>query len=1224
MPEITYVNKIVGDQEVVARLDAIKQQFDHLGRSGPEAAKKTKDAFLAIGEGSKTAIERFDEQEAAIKKLTDSFDKALNPSRDLGNQIRLLGLDARSSSDIWAVYGDRLIKAAEATRKNGQEIDPAVAGMLEFGNATGKTGLSFESLGKCLTEFAQNPLEATKNGINAMLTSLGPTAVGFGAVSTAAVIASAALYKFAAAASENSERLENLSAMTGMAVADLQALERITTEAGLGSLDLGRNISFMNQELARDPKQFREGLDKLALSVKDSSGQTKDAITLLSEMGKRLQSIEDPSEQAQVALGVLGIRYRELVPLLINMNGSLQENIDKMKEAGFVYSEATQKALLDFNNRLDAIGRVWQGTKTEFTATIAALLDFAAAASKASPALTVFGAALALTVGGTAGLKLFNAVIGDTADAASNLGKEIGDVGPSMGMFYEILADRVGKAAEAAKKAADAQEKLNEAFSNAVARNYISMQADVNRVLADGVKVADRMNEQFLNLHDDGIAKLLATLAPNGPMNSYFDQLGRNARAELDAINKAAGNSAVTDAIMRGAREAARFEDDLWIRTWNARQDYALDRIENIKESAGNIFDAMLTRGKSAFRNLGDWIEATFLTRLRSMFQSLMGWLFGGMQSGFGGLLNAIGAGGNGSLFSKGLGVLGLGNLFGGTASAATSIGLSAAEMAALQAINPMNSVVSGVLGTSAGVGGAAAGSGGAMGSLSAFLTNPYTIGVAAAAALGYLGFKLFKGHDAYEAGSMESKRDFKVELSKDDMKSIYASLGLSEDQAYGIRKDILSSPVVLQKMGAIAKAQGGDAYEKFLTSLEQIETAWGNFDFRKAFELGNATGDWSELNAQFEDAFEHSAELQRIMPNWRQQLDALGSSTDSLTTSLTEFRDALEGSITPVETMYDKFLSTGEITEEFAAQITKLGGDIEKFKKLANLTVELGGLQESLTFIQSLSAALENLAPNLDPINQILSGNLGSEAVDALMAAGLDPERFTSLSRLIGMEKQWDSIAKPFATLQAGGALENALLEFGGAAGRIAVERYYQGQNTITQGLLDSTKAAMDKAYQDQIKSALAYIGTVEKETVDKMNTLIESINAAKSEVVQVLDRILAALTGSTSPEGSSAGPNVREGGLEPGSPVSPELFEPNSETPRLAKGGWVEKTGWAVVHEGEEYRRGGGGGRITYLTIDLRNAQIKGIEDVRREFAEAARQYFHGGGSLQMLDAR
>jgi hypothetical protein len=1191
MPDITFTTRMNDAGQVVDKLESIEQKLDGLGRTGSESAKKVEDAFKSTGAG-----------------LQDTFKKT----------------------------EDGLKKTEEGFKK---------------------TGFGFEDLGRKIQQFAENPLQSAKSGITSLLVELGPTAVGIAAVGSAAAIAGVALFKFAQGASENAKHLQNISYMTGLTVQDLQALNMITKEAGMEGMDLGRSISFMNQELARDPKQFREGMDKLGVSLIGANGKSKDALTLLNDLGVALQGMGNTSKAAELGIGAVGIRYREIIPLLMGLNGSLLENIQFMKDSGVVYDEVTQEHLMQYHEALEAIARVYESFKVGVTEIVAATIGPLVEGTQGLDAQI----AKAQSLGIDARASLFESMdeyrgrlqmeidaVGlvqkaheSGVDTYRRVGQGLDDYvahlkaaitesqrqinvltkAPSGSEFFEWTVDALNELSkmsqEDAKKAKEEWIRAAEAISASMVKEMFAAEAAINRVM--NISIAPRN-------YPSGLPQFTA------PGTNYrFPSVPKMSSSEIDKM---------TADITAAAVESTQIMDEAWASSWSDMNDLALQKLENIKEGAGEVFDAMLTRGKGAFQNLGDWIEATFMTRLRSIFQGFMGWLFGGMKGGFGGILEAVGAGRNGSLFSKGMGVLGLGSAFGGTAIAGT-VGLGVGGSAALAAINPLNSVAAGVLGTSAGVGtagvGAGAGSGGMMASIGALASNPITIAAAGAVAA-YVLYKAFKAHDPVTAGAMEAVRDFKVKLSKDTVKSIYDSLGLSEGQAAGIRKDILSSPIALQKMGAAAQQQG--VFDEFLTSLEKIETAWGTFDFRAAFELGNATGDWSELNKQFEDAFEHSQELQNILPNWREQLDALNNSTKMLAVSLTAFRDSIQGSITPVETMYDKFLKTGEITEEFAAQITKLGGDIEKFKNLANLTVELGGMQESLNFIQSLSSALENLAPGLDPINQILSGNIGSEAVDALKAAGLDPERFSSLSSLIGMEKQWDSVAKPFATMQSGGMLEKALLEFGGAAGKIAVDRYYQGQNTITQGLLDSTKAAMDKAYQDQIKSALAYIGTVEKETVDKMNDLISKINEAKIEVVDVLNQILNVLSVSGA-SGVTAGNQqlnpdytqwqadyqYAQGNTEDIDKWVAEHPAPPLYMPGMKLGGWVEKTGLAVVHEGEQYSGVGKslqGQTVIDIRIDMSGARVSNASEFVREVTDGLRQYFGGGGSLAMLKAR
>ena len=104
-------------------------------------------------------------------------------------------------------------------------------------------------------------------------------------------------------------------------------------------------------------------MDKLGVSLTDANGKTKDAVAIISELGERLKDIKDPSERAQLAMGALGVRYRDLIPLVTMLDGTLQENIDKVKESGRVYDEATKQGLHEFGPQVDisSLLRSWKG-----------------------------------------------------------------------------------------------------------------------------------------------------------------------------------------------------------------------------------------------------------------------------------------------------------------------------------------------------------------------------------------------------------------------------------------------------------------------------------------------------------------------------------------------------------------------------------------------------------------------------------------------------------------------------------------------------------------------------------------------------------------------------------------------------------------------------------------------------------------------------------------------
>jgi methyl-accepting chemotaxis protein len=428
------------------------------------------------------------------------------------------------------------------------------------------------------------------------------------------------------------------------------------------------------------------------------------------------------------------------------------------------------------------------------------------------------------------------------------------------------------------------------------------------------------------------------------------------------------------------------------------------------------------------------------------------------------------------------------------------------------------------------GVGGWAEAIGG--GAMTGFaLGGPIGAGIGALAGLGTRLAKLAMGKNAYEAGSMEVSRDFGgIQMSQDDWKGFLDQNQISESDAYPIRRNIQTSPEFLQTLYGYAEQQG--KVDEFMKSLEKIGYGTTN-EFKGAFDVGRLTGDWSQLNKVWK---ENLSLGQGVSEQIRDSLlidDNTLKSYEQLIVDLNSLKKSVQESIPPVTTMYQTFLETAEITQDLRDQVVKLGGDIADFEKVSELTrlnndfndmvehfretgeilprlrqmfidfggdlsklddaAQLPGLRESLTFINSLQSGLQALAPELDPIKALLSGQWNTNIVSALSAAGLDPSKFEGLSPLIGMEQNWSKIATPFTRLTP--ELEKALKMYGGEEGNLAVERYSHGFNTITEGLLNTTKQAMDEAYQAAVKDALDYIGTAQKETSDKITTLTTAV---------------------------------------------------------------------------------------------------------------------------------
>lgn len=644
------------------------------------------------------------------------------------------------------------------------------------------------------------------------------------------------------------------------------------------------------------------------------------------------------------------------------------------------------------------------------------------------------------------------------------------------------------------------------------------------------------------------------------------------------------------------------------------QQEEYLQLIEIVKNGSGEFFDAITKGGKSAFSNLLDWIKDVFLSKLRTLFQNLFTGLFTGkldigtMLNGIipASLISKINIKGTqtGTIAEQAQSLLALGSTGGNAEYMAAINGQSVGQYAtsmgvpALMAGNTANLNAFGLTGAKGqalsgaliaggstlfldslnreGVGGwiesilGGASTGAGIGAMFGHPVIGAAIGAFAGAVtkFGQWVGKLMTGPNTYEAAAKEIARDYAgVQMSAQQVQELMTQAGIPEDKAWDLRKNITMSPLFMQQTAELAKQQG-----KYAEFLKDLETEWGGVGYKEAVIVGELTGDWSKLNKIWSETINLDADIEKIIPGASKNLllgDTVLEDWEQLIVDMHDLQNTIKNSIPTTKTLFETFANEGKITEEFSKQITDLGGDIQKFQTMADLTElnsnfeemvqhfrdtgeilpdlaklfeefggdmevlqnvsQLEGLHKSLDFIDNLVSDLKSLAPELDPLTALMNGKMSADVIQALTEAGLDPEKFSKLAEMINLEKNWNY--EPFTTLTP--ALENALKMYGGTAGQTAIERYYQGYNTITEDLLNNVKTAMDQAYLDQIKELVTYAEGVGTTTSDKITTLTysvetelskvstnitEAINNAKQAVCDEIDRLINAIANAES----------------------------------------------------------------------------------------------------------
>ena len=847
-------------------------------------AKSTMPADL---QASMTALENIGlKATGSGKAMIAAFNDTLNPTTKLTDQISLLEAAGKAEADILAVMKDKIVAAGDAATANGQPMSDLTKKYYDMAKATnpdeaGSAGFSIKSFGETLTNFAKDPIGSAKQGIVSLLEGMGPTAVGIAGIATAAVAAGASLFKFGSDAADQYEKMQNLSAMTGIAVGDLQALTRIAKEAGLEGLDLGRTLSKINEQLG-DPKanDFTKALDYLGISTKDTAGKTKDAVTALDEIRNVLLQVKDPTDRAQLAQQALGGRLRELIPLLLNSNKSLKDWIQEMDDAGIKTNALTNNYLAIMDEQLDKTGRTWEavgnkaklgvsaiwvgisnlitsGAWSSFTSGQFAVgfLDGSQKAKDKTDQLT--GSVDANTFAMLANLRKYDEMVEKWKEEQEQKKKEEWDklntawtdsitplssisteftklktVGADVNTFVKLHRDEIveagtkqveftGKLSDTDAELLEMAMSLQKAKTDTDSLNASAKQAKIDQ---DALKATWDGISLFI---DDKLTKSMSSLEssmdkikPEDPLEDFFpdeEELGSIKTRIEDAALSVSTSLSSVGTAFSGSMGKA--VDDISTALANALIEW--------KNPAGSIINAIKDMGKNMLTALID----AFLTPFKNALTSIAG----GIGNWLGGLVTGNGTGLSGLWKSIGGGAAGIAGLFtGGTAAAGTAAAASGISLDAALA------------------GGAGSGF---WGTLGAFATNPITLGVAGGAALGYLGYRMAKGQSTWGAGAKEVARDMGgVDVGSDVYKDFLTSMGTDPKEMWNYRKDTMFAPQFLTYVYGAAAEQGKTS--AFLSSLQNITTAMGTGNFRGQFEdfikTGNATG----INQAYMDLF--------------------------------------------------------------------------------------------------------------------------------------------------------------------------------------------------------------------------------------------------------------------------------------------------------------------------------------------------------------------------------
>lgn len=184
---------------------------------------------------------------------------------------------------------------------------------------------------------------------NKMLAGLATLGVAFSL--TAIVAATRRGLEFAGSLGETSRQL-------GVTSRDLQIYRFAASQVGITQEAMDKGLARLTRSLgqaATGGKEQAQVFKALGIDIRDSSGQVKNAGDVIPELADALQKINTPAERAAVLTKLFGKSWSDIVTLLDQGRGQINELRDAANKLGIVLSDEQIQKADQTADRLDAL-----------------------------------------------------------------------------------------------------------------------------------------------------------------------------------------------------------------------------------------------------------------------------------------------------------------------------------------------------------------------------------------------------------------------------------------------------------------------------------------------------------------------------------------------------------------------------------------------------------------------------------------------------------------------------------------------------------------------------------------------------------------------------------------------------------------------------------------------------------------------------------------------------
>nr|WP_314074887.1 hypothetical protein [uncultured Roseococcus sp.] len=215
---------------------------------------------------------------------------------------------------------------------------------------------------------AGGQLLGTVGGLSRGIATMALSVAGLSGAASAA-----GLTTLAVSASSTGAQLKALAEASGVPIAQLEILADMSRRASVSQDDLSGGLGTLNERMRSAARggnaELRQVMARLGISLRDSSGQVRNAADVLPAFANAFQRVRDPALRAEFATALFGDAGSRLLPILTGGAEGLREGERQFRRYGVSVADSVDE-LSQANSQFEDLKNSMLGFASSITTAI--------------------------------------------------------------------------------------------------------------------------------------------------------------------------------------------------------------------------------------------------------------------------------------------------------------------------------------------------------------------------------------------------------------------------------------------------------------------------------------------------------------------------------------------------------------------------------------------------------------------------------------------------------------------------------------------------------------------------------------------------------------------------------------------------------------------------------------------------------------------------------------